>query len=172
MARPSLELAAAVRSPVTPAARRAPQPHADPGVDPIARALVVLVVVPDQRLRGFLQRLCERRGHSALASVNADDGLRVVSHLSGEPDVVLLDGMLAAGAPGQRAAIERFLSWSPHVPLVVVGGRARDVDIPRLTVHPSAWIAAPFDGDVLVSAIERVADAQSLRGRERRPTVA
>ncbi|MCU0634138.1 MAG: hypothetical protein MUE41_04615 [Gemmatimonadaceae bacterium] len=172
MARPPLFLESSISravGAVPPTRGAAGEARAPDGAQ---RELAVLLVVTDGRLRGFLHRLCERRGHAALLAAGADDGLRLLAQLPAPPDVVLLDGALAVLSSGRHAPIGRFLSTAPTVPLVVIGGRARDVDIPRLTVHPSAWIPAPFDGEALIDAVERVANTPSLRRVDRPPRLA
>jgi CheY-like chemotaxis protein len=133
----------------------------------LGQSRTVLLVFADGALRALLQRLLERAGHTALVARSADEGLSVMTQLRTRVDACVLDGVLAAATADGRAAMDRFLSTAPSLPLLVLGGRKRDIDVPRMTVHPGVWLPTPVEGDEVLAAIGRLveAPASSLASR-------
>ncbi|MFM2437697.1 MAG: hypothetical protein RLZ55_508 [Actinomycetota bacterium] len=161
MARPASRLSAPVGSQLSALRARPDQStvRATASTPPaLPKPRTVLLVFADRALRTLLQRLLERAGHTVLMARSADEGLHVMTQLRARVDACILDGVLAAATADGRAAVDRFLSTAPTMPLVVLGGRARDVDVPRMMVHPGTWLPTPVEGDDLLAAVDRLVE--------------
>jgi CheY-like chemotaxis protein len=109
--------------------------------------VVVLLVDPDAAMRGFCQRLLERRGMSVLVASQPSEALHVLAQAGGDVDVVVTPRHLVTC--GDIALGARMRALAPRVSIVCTG------------------IAAPVEtrvrGRLTVEAVP------ARRGREARP---
>ena len=121
----------------------------------------LLCIDDDRPTQDLLQTLAEDEGWQHLPVLHPDRAFALVD--SAAPDVILLDLMLPGVADvGELAA--RLRAHFGAAPLVILSGRA-DAAALAERIGATAYLAKPFDVDVLVSTISACVAATGLADR-------
>ena len=114
----------------------------------------VLIVEDDSALRELLAMILEGEG---LAVETASNGREALEMLTAHPPSVILLDMRMPVMDGWQFCREMDRRGGRRPPIVVVTA-ASDPATRAKEVHADAWLAKPFDRDVLLTVIHRMID--------------
>ncbi|WP_230467532.1 hybrid sensor histidine kinase/response regulator [Lujinxingia vulgaris] len=126
------------------------------------RQPTALVVLGRERDRRLVRKVLERRRFRVIDCALADEA-RCLVQIDAPLDVLICAQHLL-DASGVELASE-LMKVRPGLGLVLVGGSADDAEIAATFTERPQVIAAPFDGEALQDAVERVMRSGEGRGR-------
>ena len=117
------------------------------------QAGTILVVQGDTALRELLRELLAADGYQVLQAADGEQGLDLAARA--RPDAILLDFGLPSDSGAEiLARLSRRDATAP-IPVVVLAGQPAPPADGAL--RPDGWIEKPFDIDVLLEQVGRVA---------------
>lgn len=132
----------------------------DERLHPPARAasLRVLVVDDERHIRELIADFLEYEGYTVEKAANGGEALSILEHF--RPDVVVLDLMMPVMDGWAFARACHALSPADVIPMLVMSA-SHDLGRSAEQLRPygvRAAMAKPFDLDVLLAAVERLAN--------------
>jgi DNA-binding response OmpR family regulator len=126
-----------------------------------AAAARILVIEDERDLVRLLKRSLEQAGYSVSASYSAESGLKLARDHA--PALILLDIALPAM---DGLSFLRLLRKESRVPVILLSGRASDVDrILGLKAGADDYVAKPFSVAELLARVECVLRRRSRDGQ-------
>jgi DNA-binding response OmpR family regulator len=120
----------------------------------------VLVVEDDEATRDVLTLALSEEGHAVRQAADAAAGLAILR--AWRPDVILLDVELPGPDGWAFRREQRALPGAADVPVVVVSAGHRMV-APSPELTPAVVLPKPFDLDVLLGTVDRLAARRGTR---------
>src|SRR3954466_2389814 len=126
----------------------------------------VLVVDDEHSMRGFLEVLLSRAGHTV--EVASDAASAIVKASAGEFDVVVTDLMLGRGGGSGLEVLSAVKKSDPETEVIVMTAYASDEsDLSAMRMGAYDYVAKPFKkNDELVLLIEKALEKRGLAERE------
>ena len=116
----------------------------------------ILVIEDDERMRELLFTYLTDRGYDVSQSENGLEGFDDAKAM--RPDLILLDLRLP-GRPGEevcKAIRGDEDPWFAHTPILMVTGKADDVDcVIGMVIGATAYLPKPFQLTVLLKEVRR-----------------
>jgi CheY-like chemotaxis protein len=112
--------------------------------------MAILVVDDDQTVRDFIADYLEQSG---FAVVKAEDGLRAIQRLKGNPEISLLLSDLCMPTMNGVELAKACHQLRPHLPIILVSGYHENFDLSQVKPFVHALVNKPFDLDTIVETI-------------------
>lgn len=112
----------------------------------------ILIVEDDPRIVSFLQKGLGAEGYATSTALDGTTAVELVSHQSGQFDLVLLDLGLP-GASGEDV-LATIRNRAPRLPVIILTARAEvDEKIRGLNLGAADYVTKPFSFDELLARI-------------------
>lgn len=127
-------------------------------MQPGAKTRRILLVEDDVDLREALGEILAELGHTVVAAIDGEEGLRKMREF--RPDVVVLDLMMPRVDGWQFRVAQRADPELVSTPIVVISASSNPT---ALAVDADLYLRKPLDADMLVQSIESVLNARQRR---------
>ena len=125
----------------------------------------VLIVDDERNMRRMLRALLEEDGYAVDEADGGDEGLALLAR--SEPDVVLLDLVMAPG-PNGLSVLERLRAEHPDLPVVMMSGKGTLADAVRATrLGAFQFLEKPLTPEGVLTTVRAAVDLARARAENR-----